>query len=342
MSTTSQVTTYSDLYTDLENRVRVATGVTASENQAKRYINTALQDMALATDYKLPWLERRAVLLTHAPYTTGTVDVSVGSTTVTGTNSLWNTANSYSQNNARNTGKMTIAGGLDIYRVTTVTNDTSITLETRYVPTTAADDATYIYFEDEYALASDFLRMIDTQLYIGNYSLPIISRREFRERFPRPNISGRPEVATVIDIGFGTNTTPVRRLQFYPYPDAVYSIPYTYVTSYAAVSSAGVEATALSSDNDEPNVPLRYRHLIVMHALYNWYRDKRDDQRSQEVKAEYTDAMLRLLGDQEVGTHMKVQIRPSVGSYVRGAQRPYGRRGNRMYDVSGRFDRMDW
>lgn len=341
MSATSQLTTFSDLYTDLQNRVRVATGVTATENQAKRYINTAIQDIALGTDYKLPWLERRAVLITHAAYTTGTVDVSVGGTTVTGTSTLWNTANSYGQNNARTTGKMTIAGGHDIYNVTAVGSDTSITIGHRYVPTSAADDATYIYFEDEYALASDFLRMIDTQIFIGGHAIPIISRHEFRERFPRPNVGGRPKVATVLDIGFSSSTTPVRRMQFYPYPDAVFSIPYTYVTSNLAVSSAGAEASTLSSDTDEPNMPLRYRHLILLHALYNWYRDKRDDQRSQEVKAEYTDQMLRLLGDQEVGTHLKAQIRPSIGSYVQGAKRPYRQRGGRSYDLNDGFDRME-
>lgn len=341
MSTTSQYTTFSDLYDGLTSAVRVQSGVTATNNVAKRLINVALQDIALGTDYKLPWLERRAVLITHATYTTGTVDVSVGGTTVTGTDSLWNTANSYGQNNARTTGKMTIAGGHDIYRVTDVASDTSLTIGHRYVPTSAADDDTYIYFEDEYALASDFLRMIDTQLFISGHPIPLISRHEFRERFPRPNVGGRPKVATVLDIGFGTSTTPVRRMQFYPYPDAVFSIPYTYVTSNLAVDASGTEAATLSSDTDEPNMPLRYRHLILLHALYNWYRDRRDDQRSQEVKAEYTDQMLRLLGDQEVGTHMKAQIRPSIGSYVRGAMRPYSRRGSRTYDLNGRFDRME-
>ena len=47
MSATSQLTTFSDLYTDLQNRVRVTTGVTATENQAKRYINIALHDLHL-------------------------------------------------------------------------------------------------------------------------------------------------------------------------------------------------------------------------------------------------------------------------------------------------------
>jgi hypothetical protein len=170
--------------------------------------------------------------------------------------------------------------------------------------------------------------------------VPIISRREFRDKFPRPNVSGRPKVATILDIGFSSSTTPVRRIKFYPYPDAVYAIPYTYITSNLAVTSAGVESSALSSDTDEPNMPLRYRHIIVLCALEQWYRDKRDDARSQEVAAEFTGEMLRLLGDQEVGTHMQAHIQPRAGDYWGAARRPYSNRGGHRYDINGEFDRM--
>ena len=67
MSLTSQVTTFLDLYTDLQNRCRVTTGVSATETQAKRYINIALADFNLGFQHKLPWLERTAQLRTHAP-----------------------------------------------------------------------------------------------------------------------------------------------------------------------------------------------------------------------------------------------------------------------------------
>ncbi|MGI9297617.1 MAG: hypothetical protein ACR2QC_06945, partial [Gammaproteobacteria bacterium] len=111
-----------------------------------------------------------------------------------------------------------------------------------------------------------------------------------------------------------------------------------YVTSNLAVTSAGAEQTQLVNDTDEPIVPLQYRHAIVFHALYQLYRDKRDDARSQEAKAEYTDVMLRITGDQEIG-RTRPQIRPRLGSYAQGAQRPYSRRGSRH--VTGtRFDEI--
>jgi hypothetical protein len=86
-------------------------------------------------------------------------------------------------------------------------------------------------------------------------------------------------------------------------------------------------------------MPLRYRHAIIYHALYHWYRDKRDDARSQEAKAEYTDIMLRIVDGQDFGSAAKGQIRPNPSAYARSARRPYGRGwGGRRYDMNGRFD----
>ena len=96
MSSTSQLTTFSDLYTDLLNRVRVTTSVSASVEQAKRYINIALHDIHLGFDYKLPWCERQSYLRTKAPYTTGTVQAVNGSGTLSGTGTAWNTNNALS------------------------------------------------------------------------------------------------------------------------------------------------------------------------------------------------------------------------------------------------------
>ena len=335
MSTTSQLTTYADLFTDLQNRCRVTTGVTATETQAKRYINIALHDFNLGFQYKLPWLERTAQLRTHAPYSTGTVAISVGSNTLTGTSTLWATADSYGENNARTTGKMTLQGTTDIYPITTVTSDTAITLASKYVGSAALSGATYTYFEDTYDLASDFLRPIDFQFFSQAYNIQLIPRDEFRRRFPRPNVQGNPQYACLLDLAPNGSTSPIRRVQFYPYPSTTLIVPYTYVTNAVGVSSAGAALTSLSSDTDEPLIPLRYRHAVVYHALYHWYRDKRDDARSQEAKAEYTDIMLRIVDDQDFGAPTKAHLRPANMYHVK---RPYRHGLSGRHASGGRFD----
>lgn len=338
MSATTQVTDFSDLYTDLENRVRVTTGVTATENQAKRYINVALQDMHLGTDYKVPWAERSAFLRTRAQYTTGTVTATKGSTTITGSSTAWNTSDDFSVTNMRAGGKIRIAGSLNPYTISAVTNDTSATLSMAFTETTVTD-GTYVYYEDDYALASDFLRPLDLQRFSDAVPIDLISRTEFRRRYPANSSPSRPCVACIIDEAPSGNTTPVRKVRFAPPPSTAILIPYSYITGNLAVSSAGVAAANLSAATDEPIVPLRYRHAIVFHALYNWYRDKKDDVRSAEAKSEYTDIMLRVMGDVEMGAR-RPQFRPRIQTYARRAKRPWGG-GGRRYDLNGAFDRLE-
>jgi hypothetical protein len=339
MSATSQVTTFSDLYTDLQNRVRATTSVTATENQAKRYVNIALHDMHIGFDYRFPWAERSAVLRTRPQYSTGTLTATKGSASITGSSTAWNTADDFSITNVRANGKIRIAGAIDPYTVLSVSTETSATLTSVFVETTTSG-ATYVYYEDEYDLASDFLRPVDAQRFSDQMSIDLIGRTEFRRRYPANSTPGRPTVATIIDSAPSGNTTPIRRVRLHPAPSTTIRIPYTYITGNLAVSSAGVAAANLSSDTDEPIVPLRYRHAIVFGALYHWYRDKKDDARTDAAKQEYIDLVMRMAGDMEVGA-VRPQIRPRVQGYVRRAKRPYSGGAGRRYDVGGRFDRME-
>jgi hypothetical protein len=144
----------------------------------------------------------------------------------------------------------------------------------------------------------------------------------------------------LFDEGFSASTTPVRKVALYPYPDQAYIIPYSYITNAVGVTSVGANVTSLSSDTDEPIVPLRYRHAIIFHALQHWYRDKKDDVRSDQAKAEYTDIMMRIVADHDRGTHAVANLHPQVGLYTRTSARPYRYRGGVRYDTNGLFDEM--
>ena len=136
MATIEAVRTFEDIYVDVMNRVRAKTGETPIEDIAKRYSNTGLIDMHLGTAEKLSWAERQAHLITQARYTTGTVDITQGSTAVTGTalsGTLWATATAFGPNNTRPGGKMKVAGSQEVYTVCAVGSDTSITFEERFV-----------------------------------------------------------------------------------------------------------------------------------------------------------------------------------------------------------------
>lgn len=339
MGATTQVTNFSDLYTDLLNRIRADTSASTTVSHAKRFINTALMDMHLGFREKVPWAERTAVLITQPDYTTGTVSISQGSTTLTGSSTAWTTNNAFGVANARAGGKIKV-NGQEVYEVSAVGAATTITLGSKYVGDDVAAGSGYTYFEDEYALVSDFLRPVETRSFDSGGEIELVDRKTFRREFTRNNIPGRPLVATIIEKTFSGNSTPVRKIVLARPPDKAYSIPYSYVTTNLAVSSSGTEAVSLSADADEPIVPLPYRHIIVLHALKNWYRDKKNDARAQLVAQEYTDAMIRLAQDHEIGSPRSALV-PLTASYKRAARRPWRGPGTGRYQTNGEFDRFE-
>jgi hypothetical protein len=323
MSSTTAPETFSDLYTDLlqraredTQRAREDTTLTATVEQAKRYINIGLLDMHIGFAEMVPWAERETVLVTHLGYSTGTVQVVRGSSAIAGTGTAWSTANAQLQDNMREGGKLVVSGDLNVYTVGTVVSDTVAALN--YATTADSDSGlSYRYYEDEYSLASDFLRPLDYRGFDDQRKIDLIGRREFQRRYPKNDRINRPRVATIIDNVDTTTSddTPVRRVRFYPAPDKSYAIPYSYVTKKRA------------------------RQAIVYKALSQWYRDKKDDVRSQQANAEYVDLVTRVVNDQEIGAS-RPQLRPRMGTYSRRASAPWGGPGGR-YDVNGWFDRME-
>jgi hypothetical protein len=310
---TTQPTDLQDLRRDFLFRLREATGVTDTNNAADRYLNIALHDLHISPNNNVPWAERRSYLNTHDDYTTGTVtiDVSSSRTAVTGSGTAWSTAvDTMGFDNARAGGKIRFSGETDVYEVASVGSDTAITLAHRYIGNSDLSGASYTYFEDEYALTSDFFRPVDFRSFSRDWDIPLIGKEQFRRAYPRNYIVQRPKAATLIQLGFSSNTSPRYRILLHPPPDDIYVIPYDYITSNLAVTSSGTEQTQLSGDADEPIIPLRYRHALVFHALYHWYRDRKDDARSQEAKAEYIDIMRRVAGETVRG-----QDRPRMAPY---------------------------
>lgn len=339
MSSTSQYTTFADLYDGLQQRVRAQTGVTATENIAKQFINSAHADIYIGHGEKFAWAERRGTITTHAVYETGTVTATKGSQTLTGSGTAWNTNNDFSVKNMRVGGKVTISGSVEVYSITAVGGDTSATISPAWIGETDSE-LSYQYFEDEYALASDFAKPIDYRSFDYAARIRLVGRNDFRHWFPRNRVPSRDlRCATILDLPFDGSTTPVRKVAFGPPPIDTQVIPYAYVTSSIAVSSAGTAQSGMSDDADEPIMPLRHRHLILLKALSQWYRDRKDDSRGREVEAEYQQLLSRVIGDQDVG-QQKARMRPLVNPYRSRAARPF-RGGVGKYDINGRFDRFE-
>lgn len=332
-----QPASFADLYGDLMSRARVDSNQTINATVAKRFINTALYDMHLGNGERFPWAERSDRLLTQPMYATGTVAVAKGSASVTGTGTAWNTANAVGVTNVRAGGKIIFGGDETVYEVLSVAGNGALTLTDAFRGETLTGGG-YTYLEDEYDLAPDFLKPLDKTRFDGRGEIPIMDRREFRRRFTRLTTTGQIIACAIFDKPFAGNTTPRRRVRFYRPPVDARYVPYSYVTSNLAVTAAGVEQAQLVNDTDEPIVPLYARHLIIAKALEHWYRDKKNDTRSQEAKAEYIDGITRLLGDVEVGAQ-RPRMQPNVSGYARRAKQPYRGSGRtRRHTLGTAFD----
>lgn len=293
MAATETPSTLSDLRTCLADAIKENASVTAIQTNLDRYLNLALQDMH---EERWPWAERRAVLVTHPGYSTGTVDLSLSArTTVTGTGTAWNTAiTGMGINNTRAGGKLTFSGGTDVYTVASVGGDTAITLADLYIGDSALDDATYQYFEDEYALATDFDDVMDARYFSEDRTIQLIGPQEFYRQYPRNSRRAAPQHATLIELGPSGSASLRRRVLLGPAPDRTYRIPYRYQTIYLATSSAGSGQTNLSATTDQPIVPLKYRMAIVYKAAELWsFHRQRSADLAAAFKADYETVMLR-------------------------------------------------
>src|SRR3990167_9270100 len=302
MSTTSTPTAFSDLLTACSNQLREGTG-TAVTTILKSLLNQANHDVHLQQNW--PWAERRDFIRTVPTSTTGAVSIaSTARTALEGTGTAWNTAVSgMGVNTIQAGGKLVFGGEQDVYTVASVSSDTAATLDMRYIggldtaTAYALAYGTYTYFEDEYALASDFWRLVDARQFSDAIEIPVIPRQEFYRRYVRNATPNTPRICTIIDLGPLANTSQRPRVLFHPAPSATINIPYRYITSHLAMDSAGTGQVNLSADSDEPIIPLRYRHVLVFYVLSHWYRDRKDDARSAEAAGHYTDLIRRMAGD---------------------------------------------
>jgi len=130
---------FSTVYT----RVEAITNVTSQRDLIKDSIQWGLDEL---TSHNLDYLNSESHFTTIAPYTTGTVDATNGSKTVSGTGTTF-TAAMVGR-------KIRIAQQESYYRIAAFVGATEVTLEAPYQNDTVTDE-TFSIYKDEYRLAPD-------------------------------------------------------------------------------------------------------------------------------------------------------------------------------------------
>lgn len=174
----------------------------------------------MALEGRHQWLRGEDGLVTSAGYSTGTVTVTQSSATVTGASTVWTTGTNVLARDAFNRGQ----GGF--LRVLTVDSATSLTLTSPY-PDATASTVTYTTYRDQYALPTDFLRLVSVREIDAAYELPIVTRGEWVRRWHGDYTTGRPRECFLAEATDSLTSTG-QYLQLHPMPDAVYGYQVLY------------------------------------------------------------------------------------------------------------------
>jgi hypothetical protein len=176
------------------------------------------------------FLKPVASMVTVAPYSTGTIAIANGATTVTLTGGVWPT---WTATNGA------LVVGTTEYVIASRTNDTVIELAESWTETTETASGYVLQHNGIYDLPDDFGGMVgDMVIESSNYEPPIVvvgegRIRNLRQQNPQTSQStsstSTPFFAAVRPKKHDTTTTGQRyEIMFYPLPYSVYTISYKY------------------------------------------------------------------------------------------------------------------
>lgn len=184
------------------------------------------------------WRERKkeVIVTTVAPYTTGTIAISNGSTALVGTGTTFTTAM---------TGrKFCIGTGGPIYRVTYV-SPTAMTLSRNYQES-AQTASSFTIYQDEYDVATDVDVMRSVNLNLSTYRGPLaeITEALMDERSYATAAVTVPQAwAPTVDTTAGSY-----RMRLWPIPDGVYALRVLYQKSWTDIATTDVSPFGPSMD----------------------------------------------------------------------------------------------
>ena len=226
----------------------------------------------------LPWsrLDVQAILYTTAPYITGMVSVTQGSAALTLTGGTWNSGMS--------TLSFRVAGDSGEYTFTYVSATTG-TLDRPYTGNPNAA-AAYSIYQAIYQLPAN-CRFVDDEAFNTFEAGPM--RRLQTEEGQTALLAGG-QVATPavwwpqMDSG---STPPQMQVRFYPIPDKVYGIPFTYGAESA--NPSGTSSTML---------PWVQPAALIEGSTDKIKRHLKDYAGAQAAKAAFGDAMAVMISQE--------------------------------------------
>jgi len=220
---------FTELYERLLNLGRIDSP--NNEDYAKGIINDSYtRTLPRVEDWNA--IIARSSLTTVDTYKTGTVAATVGSTTITGTSTVWTTDMISSQGY-----KIKINGNRDLYRFDYV-SATSATITPALSGPNDITSANFQVYKDEYDVQPDFDRFLKNgSLYVySDGRIQDVIKEVPRDMFQEESVASRQDpVRRIIQ----TRVNPVtgrKMIQINPWPNSVYNYSYEYTKKLSPMS----------------------------------------------------------------------------------------------------------
>lgn len=253
--------TASDIETRVMNQLRMPTTNTTELAKIRALLNEVYRDIAIKYDFWFLW--KRTAINTVDDYSTGTVNVTAASTSVTlssAPSTSVGSTGSFANSMFYVTGNAVDPGAL--FRVESHTaGATSIVIDAGYTGATATA-ASYRLWTDTYSLPADVMKVMKVKRYGWRDALLKLGPAEMADLKTRDSSrTGAPQAWTVMDFVTTGDPTTRRSLVVHPMPDATYRLEIFYKQQLN---------TEISSTT-QPLMPDEYRQILVYGALARGY-----------------------------------------------------------------------
>lgn len=213
------------------------------------------------------WARGRETIATVPDYTTGTVSISSGGTTVTGSGTT------FTAGQAGPSFFIQFQGANDWYQMLSFSSATSVTIKTAYQPTANLVNGTYILRQFFYGLSSSADRIID----IKNWNTPLklieVDPRTLDDRRPNPQSTA---VSSAF-IAYGYDASGNLQISPYPFPNDARLLEVRTL----------LRPVDMSGNTDVPTIPNKWRHVIPLGACIPGFIYLRKFELAQQMEAIY-------------------------------------------------------
>jgi len=232
-------TNYGTIQTDILNEIGIDDADV--EDVLEQALNDILQEICQAHNFS--WLYEDTSFITTAPYSTGTITATEGSTAIVGSGTTFVTGMVGRKLRCEDA----------TYEISAFTDTTHITLSKNYAGD-GGSGLTYKIYQNEYSLASDAEDVISMRQENNPNKIKRWGIEQLDRYYPQRTSYGYPSLYAII----GYDSSGYMKVELYPIPNQARNVYYRYKK----------RVTEMSSDSDTPIIPLRYRWVLAKGGLY--------------------------------------------------------------------------